>query len=180
MLDSGPSTRAIARLSLLLAVLLLIAGCTADRGSTAAWRHTAAGEGWRLVGGGFSREEAYTVRAATDGAAWERMWAEIRPAANRPAVDFAEEIVVSFGHGIGSCRELRLDGVVIDDETVYSLVSDPHAPRACTSDPTISVVFLVALRRDALPEEGFVLRLHEKPVTCDGCGFAEEIRVDLH
>lgn len=145
------------------------------------WQNAESGDGWRLLAvGETTSAEAYTVRAATDDEAWAAMWDAIGPGDDRPAVDFSAEVAVSFGHGIGSsCRELRLDDVVIDDDVVYGVTSDPLSPRACTSDLAATAVFVVAVSRDALPATGFTVRLAEQTTTCADCGFSEEIEVPL-
>ena len=67
---------------------------------------------------------------------------------------------MSFGHGIGSsCPELRLDGVAIEGGVVFSQTSDPLVPRGCTADLAATAVFVVAVERSALPDDGFTLRL---------------------
>jgi hypothetical protein len=146
------------------------------------WTNARDGDGWRLLTAGqVANSEAYTVRAATSADEFTEMLAALElemPAS--PAVDFGEEIVVSFGHGVGSsCPEVRLDGVGIEDGVVYSATSDPLAPRACTSDLAGAAVFVVALDRDALPPDGFTLRLSRETATCADCGFSEEIEVSL-
>lgn len=141
------------------------------------WANVDQGEGWRLVAAGESASDAYTVRAATDEAAWQEMWTAIGLGGERPAVAFDDEVVVSFGHGIGSgCREVRLDAVEIGG-VVFSRTSDPLAPRGCESDLAGAAVFVVAIQRDALPEDGFTLRLAPEPIT--GGGFPEVIDVPL-
>lgn len=125
------------------------------------WRNAADGDGWRLLVAGESVSEAYVVRAATDADAYAALWDAIGLAGDAPAVDLASEVVVSFGHGIGSsCRELRLDDVRIDEGMVFSVTSDPLEPRACTSDLAGAAVFLVAVDRGAAPG-GFTLWLNE-------------------
>jgi hypothetical protein len=145
------------------------------------WANAASGDGWRLLGsgtGGFG--EAYTVRAATDASSSQDLWAASGIAGAAPAVDFDNEVVVSFGHGIGSgCPELRLDGVEVTDGTVFSVVSDPLEPRACAADLVGAAVFVVAVERAALPDDGFTLQLTEDTRTCADCGFTERIEVEL-
>jgi hypothetical protein len=143
------------------------------------WENATEGEGWRLLGAGESSgEEAYVVHAATDEAEYADLWASLGTAGEAPEVDFAEEVVVSFGHGVGSsCPELRLDGVRIDGDLVSSAVSDPLAPRACTSDLVGAVVFVVALERSALPDDGFTLVLDAQSLDC--CGDLDELDVPL-
>lgn len=138
---------------------LLLAGCgQAGDPSPADGR-----EPWRMLAQGRSgADEAFGVRAATDEPSWDELWNAIALDADEPAVDLDDEVVVSFAHGIGSsCPELRLDEVVIADDLVYSVAVDPHAPRACTADLVGAVVFVVALDRSALPDDGFTLALRE-------------------
>ena len=139
------------------------------------WANVESGEGWRLVAVvQASNNEAYIVRAATDSAGWTEMWDVIAGGGEPPAVDLDAEVVVSFGHGMGSsCPELRLDGVVNGDGAVFSQTSDPLSPRACTADLVAAEVFVVALSRDPLPAERFTLRL------CAQCDHAEELEVAL-
>jgi hypothetical protein len=145
------------------------------------WANVANGPGWRLLAAGqASHLDAYTVRAATDAAEWEPMWESIGLEGEAPAVDFDEEVAVSFGHGIGSgCPEMRLDGVETG-VVVFSRTSDPLGPRACTDDLVGSAVFVVAVERSALPDDGFTLQLGEELVTCGAdCGTTEQIDVPL-
>ena len=134
------------------------------------WSNVAEGDGWRLLAAGQSGpDEAFTVRAATDESAWEDLWSRLAIGGDRPSVDLSGEVVVSFGHGIGSsCRELRLDDVAVEDGVVFSITSDPLAPRACTADLAGAAVFVVAVERGALPADGFTLQLAERQVTGDG------------
>ena len=142
------------------------------------WSNAAEGPGWRLLAAGESPTDAYTVRAATDPAEWDAMWAAIGLDGQRPSVDFENEVAVSFGHGIGSsCPELRLDAVDIDGDVVFSRTSDPLSPRGCTADLRGAAVFVVAIDRDALPDDGFTLQLGSERVT--GGGFPEIIDVPL-
>jgi hypothetical protein len=145
------------------------------------WANVESGEGWRLLEVlRAENNEAYTVRAATNEAGWAGLWDAIGGGRKRPAVDLDTEVVVSFGHGMGSsCPELRLDGVVIAGGVVFSRTSDPLSPRACTADLAAAEVFVVALARDALPEGGFTLQLGPDLVTCADCGFSEQIEVSL-
>lgn len=131
-----------------------------------AWANVAAGDGWRLLAHGrTSGAEAYRVRAATDAGEWEQMWAALDPVNPAPVADLESEIVVSFGHGVGgSCPELRLDDVVIEQRAgiVHSVASDPLEPRGCAGDLAGAVYFVVALERAALPESPFTLQLAER------------------
>ena len=144
------------------------------------WENAADGDGWRLLAfGETGSAEAHTVRAAPDSATWAEMWGALGLVGEPPAVDFETEVVVSFGHGIGGCPELRLDGVEVDDGTVFSVTSDPLAPRVCSQPLAGAAVFVVAVSRDALPDGGFSLRLSERSVTCEDCGSTMAIEVSL-
>ena len=144
------------------------------------WQNASDGDGWRLLAFGESGgQEAYTVRAATDAATLAEMWEAIGLGGGPPAVDFETEVVVSFGHGIGGCPELRLDGVEVGDGAVFSVTSDPLAPRVCAAVLTGAAVFVVAVSRDALPGDAFTLRLDERAVACADCGFTRVIEVPL-
>ena len=125
------------------------------------WANTESGPGWRLLAAGQAGSDlAYTALAATDPDAGEQLWATLGLEGDLPSVDFATEVVATFGHGIGSsCAELRLDGVRIEGGVVFSETSDPLSPRACTDDLTGAAVFVVALEREALPDDGFTLQL---------------------
>jgi hypothetical protein len=143
-----------------------------------AWQNRAEGAGWRLLAAGASRMgsvEPYSVQAATTDEQWSSLWAELDTVNEQPAVELATEIVVAFAHGIGSsCPELRLDDVVIRGDSVYSVVSDPLSPRACTDDLVGAAFFVVAIDRSALPATEVIVRLSE-----DAPGIAEELVVDL-
>jgi hypothetical protein len=138
------------------------------------WRNVESGDGWRLIANGrAAATEAYVVRAATDPASWDELWTAVGIGRDQPHADLTSDVVVSFGHGIGGCPELRLDDVVIRDGVVLSRTSDPLAPRGCEDMLSGAVAFVVAIERDALPKDGFVLRL------CADCAFAEELMVRL-
>jgi hypothetical protein len=144
------------------------------------WANVAEGDGWRLLAAGeASHADAYTVRAATDDAQFVEMWAAMALGGERPAVDFGAEVVVSFGHGIGSsCPELRLDGVSIAEGVVFSMTSDPLEPRGCTADLVGAAVFVVAVERAALPADGFTLQLgRDGGPNCEGCTATLEIEL---
>ncbi len=145
-----------------------------------AWQNEAEGEGWRLVADGHAAgTEGYVVRAARDAAEYADMWEAIGLGGGAPEVDLATEIVVSFGHGIGSsCPEVRLDDVVIEGDAVFSVTSDPLTPRACTADLVGAAVFVVAIARDAV-EGGFTLWLSEQAAKQGNTGFSAPVEVEL-
>jgi hypothetical protein len=140
-----------------------------------AWRNTPDGPGWRLLAAGISQDGnlAYTADYALDSAVYEELWRALDPVNDAPEVDFAVEMVAVFVEGIGStCKEVRLDQVVIDhaNRLVFSVTSDPLAPRGCTADLVGGAFFVVALQREALPESPFSISLRrDNPcVGCDG------------
>ncbi|CAN5660415.1 hypothetical protein BH23CHL6_BH23CHL6_07670 [soil metagenome] len=145
------------------------------------WRNAEAGNGWRLLGAGIAGGElAYTVNAALDAPEWAALRQRLGAEVDTDEPDFESEVVVVFGHGIGSsCREVRLDDVVIDDErtTIYSVTSDPLEPRACTADLAGAAVFVVAVERESVPADRFTVQLAAELITGDGTG--ERIEVDL-
>ena len=146
------------------------------------WANVESGDGWRLIAIGKETSEAYTVRAATTTEEWDELWAAaIGVDGDRPAVDLDAEIVVSFGHGLSqSCAELRLDDVAIEGGVVFSVTSDPLAPRGCNADLSAAAVFVVAVARDALPADGFTLKLsRDGNPGCLDCGFTPVLDVDL-
>ncbi len=145
-----------------------------------AWQNMAQGDGWRLLADGQAGgAEGYVVRAAKDDAEYADMWDAVGLEGDAPAVDLATEVVVSFGHGIGSsCPEVRLDDVVIEGDVVYSVTSDPLEPRACTADLVGAATFVVAIERDAVPD-GFTLWLNEQAAERGNGGFSEPVEVQL-
>jgi len=75
-----------------------------------------------------------------------------------------------------------LDNVAIDqgERVVYSVTSDPLAPRDCTADLAGAAFFVIAAERPALPESPFMVRLNERFICAgQGCGHVEEVTVDL-
>jgi hypothetical protein len=147
------------------------------------WANAESGPGWRLLAAGIKHggDEGYRVRTATTDQEWQELWTHMDAVNPIPELDIDQEIVVSFGHAIGSsCQEMRLDGVVIDAarQLVYSQASDPLGPRACTSDLAGAAFFLVALDRAGLPESPFKVQVEER-VVCGGCEGSEQVIVDL-
>jgi len=145
-----------------------------------AWQNVAAGDGWRLIADGRAAGgEAYVVRAATDAAEFAEMWDTIGLGGDAPDVDLASELVVSFGHGIGSsCPEVRLDDVLIEGNVVLSVTSDPLEPRACTSDLAGAAVFVVAIDLDAVPGD-FTLWLNQAAAELGDGGFSAPVDVEM-
>lgn len=151
------------------------------------WANRQEGVGWRLLASGILRgasEEAYRVHAATTDEEWQVLWRILDTVNPAPPIEIGSEIAVSFAEGIGSgCPEVRLDDVVFDfaDRVIYSVTSDPLAPRGCTADLVGAAFFVVALDRAALPDSPFTVRLW-KDIPCGdgGCGgHPQEVTVDL-
>ena len=143
------------------------------------WQNAAFGPGWRLLAAGQSASEAYRVRAATSSGEWVDLWSALDPVNAAPEIDLETEIAVSFGHGIGSsCPEVRLDEVVIDHahRRVFSVTSDPLAPRACTADLAGGAWFVVALERSSLPESPFRVDLRADRVGGGDAGIEVDLR----
>lgn len=135
------------------------------------WTNAQAGDGWRLLFAGRSPLSAVGYAATADDLA--REWARFELPNEPPALN-PGEVVLIFSAGIGStCVERRLDELVIDrDElAVYPRISDPLAPRGCTSDLIGGVAFVLAVARDRLPAAPFTVRLSPEPFSCaaDGC-----------
>lgn len=67
------------------------------------------------------------------------------------------------------------------DGVVYSVTSDPLAPRGCNLDLSAGAVFVVALARAALPADRFRLQLDREgnPGCAEDCGFTPVLDVEL-
>jgi hypothetical protein len=120
----------------------------------------AAGDGWRLLATE-PTGQPYRTGIAWDEASLEVLWANAGVSAPIPTVDFETEAVIWFGavYG-GSCPDLRLDDVVIDDarRIVHAeiVLVDPAA--ACTADANPRA-YLVAVDRSRLPAPPFAIQL---------------------
>lgn len=133
------------------------------------WTQPAEGPGWRLLGV-FDTDLPYTVAVAVDDAALVAEWQRYRLPGIPPAWDPSRDVVIILSEGIGSsCRELRLDAVVMDAAArlVHGEFSDPHAPEFCTLDLVGGKTFVVAVARGQLPPSPFTLRLHTEPMACE-------------
>jgi hypothetical protein len=114
-----------------------------------------AGDGWRLLADEPGIGMAYATGAATDQAGYGALWAEIGLPGDPPAVDFATEVVLWFGPAVsGSCDEIRLDDVVLDEETA---IMRPEivlvgGNRSCTDDANPHA-YVVAYERSRLPQQ---------------------------
>jgi hypothetical protein len=136
------------------------------------WTNAQAGDGWRLLVAGRSplgMAVGYAEQAADLAREWTRFGLP-----NEPPVLNADEVALIFSAGIGStCVDRRLDALVIDadEPAIYPMISDPLAPRGCTTDLIGGVAFVVAVARDRLPAAPFAVRLGPEPLSCaaDGC-----------
>ena len=151
------------------------------------WANRESGAGWRLLASGILRgnsDEAYRVHVATTPDEWQGLWQLLDGVNEAPFLDLGTEMAVSFAHGIGSsCPEVRLDdvGFDFDDRVVYSVTSDPLAPRGCTDDLAGAAYFVVALDRATVPDSPFTVQLWENTRCGEGgCGgHPQEVTVDL-
>jgi hypothetical protein len=123
----------------------------------------AGGDGWRLLvdelGG-----DTYRTGIAADEEGYERLWDEIGLPLPRPAVDFDTEVVIWFGAVFSSsCPDIRLDGVVVDEDArlVHAQIVDVVRAEACTDDANPRA-FVVALERARLPDGPFRIQLRRE------------------
>jgi hypothetical protein len=147
------------------------------------WTQPTEGPGWRLLGA-FDSQLPYTVAVAVDRAQLTMQWERYGLPDAPPPWDPPREVIIILSDGIGSsCRDLRLDGVVMDADArlVHGEFSDPHAPEVCTADLAGGKTFVVAVPRDLLPPSPFTLRIHAEPIGCEpDCGFGPTtLDVDL-
>jgi hypothetical protein len=120
-----------------------------------------AGDGWRLLGDELVGE-AYRTGIATNEDQYDDLWRRVGMTAERPAVDFAGEVVVWFGAVYGSSCPIRLDDVVIDAGgdrgLVHAVTVSPGSTGMCTADANPHAYF-VAIERDRLPAGPFAIQL---------------------
>jgi hypothetical protein len=119
-----------------------------------------AGDGWRLLATE-PTGQPYRTGIAWDAQSLADLWAEAGISADVPAVDFQTEVVIWFGAVVsGSCPDVRLDDVVIDDgqRMVHAEIVLVDPPMACTSDANPRA-YLVAVARSRLPAPTFALQL---------------------
>ena len=119
------------------------------------------GDGWRLLGDELVGEPYRTGIATTDEQ-YRRLWRQVGMTAQRPAVDFANEVVVWFGAVYGSTCPIRLDdvAVVADHEPalVHAVTVVPGGTGSCTDDANPHA-YVVAIDRDRLPAGPFAIQL---------------------
>jgi hypothetical protein len=118
-----------------------------------------AGAGWRLLADQMGKGEPYTAQVALGGGEYDMLWSSLGLDGEQPTVDFDTEIVVQFGAVYsGSCPEIRLDDVVIDQASgsVTAEIVQLGGERICTSDANPRS-YLVAIDRSALPQPPFTV-----------------------
>jgi len=113
-----------------------------------------AGEGWRLLADEPGAGRAYATGFAADDTAYAALWADIGLSGDPPPVDFATEVVAWFGPAVsGSCPEIRLDDVALDEATatLHAEIVLIGGARGCTSDANPHA-YVVAVERAILPD----------------------------
>ena len=149
-LTTDPVRRVAGRWVLLAATALAVAGCSRALGP-----QPSEGDGWRLLAdqdGGIH----WRVGLAADAAGLPELWAALD--APLPEVDFEEHVVISFGVGYsGSCPDIRLDDVVVEDSVVYPEVAHLSRALACTADYNPHT-YVVAVERSRLPSGPFAIQ----------------------
>jgi hypothetical protein len=135
------------------------------------------GPGWRLLADEPGVGTVWDTTAAVDEAGYEALWRTLDLTGDPPAVDFEREIVLHFGPAVsGSCPNIRLDGLVIQDDLVLPDIVRPGVqPPACTADANPHT-YLVAAERSALPPLPFRVQLEPEP--CPGCDGTDVTAVD--
>jgi hypothetical protein len=136
--------------------------CLSDTGvPTPEGPQPTAGDGWRLLGDELVGE-TYRTGIATNEDQYDELWRQVGMTAERPAVDFTNEVVVWFGAVYGSSCPIRLDDVVIDAGGERGLVHadtvSPGSTGACTADANPHA-YVVAIERDGLPAGPFAIQL---------------------
>jgi hypothetical protein len=138
-----------------------------------------AGEDWRVLGEElWLAQTAFAVRVALAEPAFEMLWSELGQADPPPHVDFASEMVIYLGmSGSSSCPEV-LEGLVVDEQNarVYGQWRQ-HQGGACTDDLAPQGI-LLAVRRDAMPQQTFLLSLRETPICADCPDHPDQLLVD--
>lgn len=122
------------------------------------------GDGWRLLADQRTGEPYRTgIAASPEG--YAELWLEAGLEGEPPEVDFETEVVVWFGAVYsGSCPDIRLDDVVIEElegepSILHAEIVRPGPPQAaCTADANPRA-YLVALQRDRLPAPTYHLQL---------------------
>ncbi len=117
------------------------------------------GDGWRLLA--VERTgDSYRTGVATTDDQYAALWTQSGVTAERPPVDFANDIVIWFGAVYGSGCEIRMDDVIVDLDRaiVHGEFVIPGNPGACNSDANPEA-YLVAIDRARLPNGPFAIQL---------------------
>lgn len=118
------------------------------------------GDGWRLI-----LDEKGVGLSFMTGIAWdsESLNTLLQDIEGLPDVDvdvdFENEVAIWFGAVYsGSCPNIRLDNVVVDEDTIYPEIVNTDNALACTDDANPHT-YLVALERERLPETPFYIQI---------------------
>ena len=119
------------------------------------------GDGWRLLGDEFVGEPYRTGIATTDGQ-YHQLWRQAGMTAQRPPVDFENEVVVWFGAAYSAGCAIRLDDLEIATDSqpvlVHAVTVVPGRTGVCRSDANPHA-FVVAIDRERLPAGPFAIQL---------------------
>ncbi|CAN5542081.1 hypothetical protein BH20CHL7_BH20CHL7_07940 [soil metagenome] len=119
-----------------------------------------AGDGWRLLA---TERTGLTYRTgiAYDDASLGDLWALSGVTAPIPDIDWQRDVVIWFGavYG-GSCPDLRLDDVVLDDprRIIHARIVLVDPSMSCDGDANPRA-YLVAVERSRLPAPTFAIQL---------------------
>lgn len=119
------------------------------------------GDGWRLLVDEKGAGAPYSTGIAWDESSLLALTDDIDglPTIDFD-VDFETEVVVYFGAVYsGSCPNIRLDDVVIDDDTVHPLIVNTDNAFVCTADANPHA-YLMALDRQVLPAAPFYVQIY--------------------
>ena len=118
------------------------------------------GPAWRLLANEPGVGTVWDTTAAFDQEGYRELWRMLGLDGEPPAVDFEHEIVLHFGPAVsGSCSNIRLDGLRIENDLVLPQIVQPGVqPPACTADANPHT-YLLAVERSALPAPPFRVQL---------------------
>ena len=119
------------------------------------------GDGWRLLVDRAGAGQPYRTGIASDELSLDALWATLELSEPLAEVDFETEVVIWFGAVYsGSCPEIRLDDVVVDEEsaTVHASIVQTDPGVACTADANPRA-YVVSVDRSRLPAGPFVIQL---------------------
>lgn len=135
---------------------------------------------WALVADELERGVPGTIEAATNATEFERIWTDHLDGLPLPRLG-SDEFAIFFQMAPPSdCDSLTLTGVALDavNHVVYGMWSDMLG---CSSEIGSAHIFVVTMKRDAVPSGQLRLRLtwdSESPCGT-ACGFTEEIEITL-